>query len=50
MIEAGDMEEENVKKYTILLVDDQVEAADKLRKGIEDISPDTFNIVILDDI
>ena len=39
-----------MKKYTILLVDDQVEAADKLRKGIEDISPDTFNIVILDDI
>jgi two-component system, LytTR family, response regulator len=50
MIEAGDMEEENVKKYTILLVDDRAEAADNLRKGIEDISPDTFNIVILDDI
>ena len=39
-----------MKKYTILLVDDRAEAADNLRKGIEDISPDTFNIVILDDI
>ena len=39
-----------MKTYTLLIVDDQADAAEQLRSGIEGISPGVFDIAVMNDV
>ena len=39
-----------MRTYTLLIVDDQANAAEQLRSGIEGISPGVFDIAVMNDV
>lgn len=52
MMNTGEMVEGEkiMRKYALLIVDDQADAAEQLRSGIEGISPGVFDIAVMNDV